>query len=189
MYYIFRIKKTGMPAPEFHWWATDAFLYKGLYNPLARGLCGVSPNLITGLSFVMTVPILQTLLNGGGLPTLLVLVFVRQSLDCLDGAVARQCNAASKLGAYLDIWCDIGALAIFFGVLVYSTVGQERWLLAGTLGAVGVYFGTTMTLQAIKEHTGRREAEPYVSALDAFVNHNTVVLMLLGAAAIYKVYL
>lgn len=174
-----------MPAPEAHWWATDAVLYAGLYNPLAKRLCGVSPNAITVASFAMVFPILKTLLNNGGLFTLLALVFVRQSLDCLDGAVARHCNAASKLGAYLDIWSDIGSLVIFFGAVVAQTVAGSRWLLAGTLGGIGVYFGTTMTLMAVKEHTGKRTVSPYANGLDAFVNHNTVLLMLLGATAIH----
>lgn len=129
----------------------------------------------------MTFPILQNLLNGGSVWALLGMVFVRQSLDCLDGSVARSCRKQSQLGAYLDIWSDVAAMALFFIVITNQLFQAERWLAAGVSGGVGAYLFITMTNMGIKEHTGVRKEKPYSNALDKFLNNNTVVLMLVAA--------
>lgn len=47
------------------------------------------------------------------------LMFIRASLDCLDGAVARSCNKQSELGKKLDIILDYVSSVVIAGVIIY----------------------------------------------------------------------
>ncbi len=114
-----------MPAPTEHWFATDSFLYKQLYQPLAAHMCWIHPNIITLMCFLFVFPILYGLHNGWPLWILLGIVFVRQSLDCLDGAVARECKVASKLGALLDILEDTATVILLGGYMVWALRTQR----------------------------------------------------------------
>ena len=169
-----------MPAPDKLWWSTDSYLYKHLYEPLSKHLCIVSPNLITALSFLMTFPILYVLLEYKSLPLLLLLVFIRQSFDCMDGAVARACNACTKIGAHLDIWSDIIAASIFFTAIVFRLFCLNRDTDAWILSIGGGLIVVNMTMAAIKENNNTRVHNPYTNGLDKFLNNNTMVSMLLG---------
>ena len=93
-----------MPLPQS---GTDVPIYRML-NPVARGLCNtvITPNVISVLGILMTIPALFAL-HGKRAGWFLIIVVIRQLLDCLDGTVARECNAQSKLGNLLDSTGDL----------------------------------------------------------------------------------
>jgi phosphatidylglycerophosphate synthase len=139
-----------MPAPDNEWWSTDYYLYKYLYKPLSEHTCVVPPNVITLLSFIMTFPILFALFQQRSLPILLLFVFIRQSFDCLDGAVARSCDTGSKLGAYLDIWSDIVAAAIFLVAVILYLISKKRIEAAWGVGIGGGIVWFNLVAAAVK---------------------------------------
>lgn len=99
--------------------STDGILYSLLYEPLSKQLCFLNPNWITISCFLMLGPIIYGLEKGWSLGTLLGIMFLRQSLDCLDGAVARSCNKKTKLGATLDVAEDTATVFIFGGYITW----------------------------------------------------------------------
>jgi len=92
-----------MPEPEQ---GTDVYTYKYLVNPLAEKICFMNPNTITALNMLLTPITAYGLYYNWETNTLILLVLLRQYIDCLDGAVARKCNKSSKFGADLDLTSD-----------------------------------------------------------------------------------
>jgi phosphatidylserine synthase len=172
-----------MPAPATSL-STDYWLYEYVYVPLATRLCTVHPNLLTAACFALLAPLLWGLHAGWPLWILLVIAVIRQSLDCLDGAVARQCGTSSRLGAILDILEDtltVGAMSAF---IVWIMLGKRdripMWITiaaAAVLAWIFVRFvGYTVDTVQGREFTQ--------SPLERFVHDNSVV----GAVLIVTIF-
>lgn len=172
-----------MPAPKDTSWSTDHYLYEWIYNPLAEQLCFLNPNHITIACFLMLVPILYGLRAGWGLPLLLALTFVRQSLDCLDGAVARACNKRSRLGAILDMTEDVMSIASIGIFVVYMLSGRSPLLMwAAALFFLGLVAGFARHLIA----TWNGE-EAHYNTIERLFHDNTVIAALVGIAGVHWV--
>jgi phosphatidylglycerophosphate synthase len=92
-----------MPQPDS---GSDVYIYK-LLKQLTPKYCWLCPNLITIASIAMTLPIILNLYHRRACMELIVLMVLRQLLDCLDGVIARECNKQSRLGELLDHGGDI----------------------------------------------------------------------------------
>lgn len=98
----------------------------------------------------MIIPLAYGLMHGWSLSTILLLAFIRISLDCLDGAVARSCNLYSELGKILDSASDLITVLTLLVVVVY-TVGKKKGFNSSyfkmitmlLLLALGIYIYTT----------------------------------------------
>jgi phosphatidylglycerophosphate synthase len=163
-----------MPAPSSHsWFASDAILYDVLYDPMAAHLCWLHPNIVTAACFLLIVPIIYGMNVGWPLWILLVVTFVRQSLDCLDGAIARRCGTASKLGALLDIVEDtvtVGALCLFVLWMVWNRPLLRLLLVYIVTHALIVY------VSQIADHVAGRSIT--YSAFEQYIHDNTVITSL-----------
>lgn len=148
-----------MPAPTAAIWATDHWLYESIYKPLASQVCFVDPNLITIACFALVAPLLWGLWAGWPLWVLLVIAFVRQSLDCMDGAVARECDRKSRTGAILDVLEDtltVGLMGTFIVFIMWRK--QQRiplWATAATAAFMVFSFArfAGYTVETIQGHT------------------------------------
>lgn len=160
-----------MPAPQDSIVATDAFLYTYLYTPLSAKLCWVNPNIVTVLCFLCVFPLVYGLHMGWSLWALLSLMFVRQSLDCLDGAIARQCGTTSKTGALLDIVEDTLSVAVLGIYMLWALRSRLEVMLP--LGA-GVLYALAICVRQIRDHLADR-AVAY-SVFEKLMHDNTVVL-------------
>ncbi|MBI4494803.1 MAG: CDP-alcohol phosphatidyltransferase family protein [Chloroflexi bacterium] len=111
-----------------------------LAEPLARLLVrlGVSANALT-LASVLANGIVAALLSQSAFVAAGLLLLVGNSLDFLDGAVARASGQASDFGAFLDSVCDrYSELLVFFGlVLWYGGQGDQVGLALAFLAAAG----------------------------------------------------
>ena len=107
-----------MPEPISNF-STDKYIYK-LTKAISPYLCHISPNIISITGFLFIIPILGNLAYRRGLYELLILAFIKQFFDCLDGTVARTCNTGSVLGAKLDILLDT-----IFGIIISIYVFQH----------------------------------------------------------------
>ncbi len=92
--------------------STDKYIYQ-LTKAISPYLCAISPNTISIVGFLFVIPILLNLSYKRSLLELLILAFIKQFFDCLDGTVARTCNTGSVFGAKLDILLDT-----IFGIII-----------------------------------------------------------------------
>ena len=168
-----------MPAPSRSWWATDAVLYDVLYEPLAAHLCWLSPNIVTVACFLLVAPLVYGLHVGWPLWTLLAIAFVRQSLDCLDGAIARRCGSVSNLGALLDVLEDTATVAVL-GLFVLWTVWDKSLWLRLVVSYIVTHALVVYGRQVADHVTGRPVT---YSVFEQFIHDNTVVLAVAFIAA------
>ena len=110
--------------------SSDYYLYKYLYNPIAKKICFIHPNIITILGALLTIPIFYNYYNNQSMTIYMTLVIFRAILDSLDGAVARNCNSGSKIGALLDIFSDtlcISTIGILFLYRLYQIKDDNKY--------------------------------------------------------------
>jgi phosphatidylglycerophosphate synthase len=163
-----------MPAPSAVWWATDSVLYDALYKPLSAHLCWLDPNIVTIACFALVFPLIYGLHYRWSLGALVALAFVRQSLDCMDGAIARRCKTTSKTGALLDVMEDTATVALLGGFMVWS-LWKKPFVAIPML--VFILYTLTVYVRQVGDHLADR---PVVySAFEQFVHDNTVVLSMI----------
>lgn len=166
-----------MPAPSH---GTDAILYDALYKPLSDNLCWLHPNWVTIGCFALVGPIIYGLHYGWSLATLVILMFMRQSLDCMDGAIARQCGSTSKLGALLDIVEDTLTVTLLGCYMIWRL--WSRPVIAVPFAAI-VLYSLTVYVRQIRDHLADRPIQ--YSDFEQFVHDNTVVLSVALIAAFH----
>lgn len=119
--------------------------------PLVRGLARaeVRPDTLTVLGLAAEVIAgLLLALNARGWA--LVMIFLGQILDSLDGELARYCGSASPLGGFLDSVCDhYGDLAVYLGLLWPSLqAGARVDVILIALALFGSVFGSHVRSRA-----------------------------------------
>ena len=110
--------------------SSDYYLYKYLYNPIAKKICFIHPNIITILGALLTIPIFYNYYNNQSMIIYITLIIFRAIFDSLDGAVARNCNSGSKIGALLDIFSDtlcISTIGILFLYRLYQIKDDNKY--------------------------------------------------------------
>lgn len=106
------------------------------------------PNILTGLRFILTIPIVFTLINQEYFTTI-ILFFIAGSTDALDGFIAKKFNFQSRIGSILDPAADKFLLTIVF-LTMYLTNILPLWLFALIFlrdimivtGAIGFFIGS-----------------------------------------------
>ena len=164
-----------MPSPSSSSWiATDGLLYDAVYNPMAKQLCFLNPNWVTAACFAMLAPLAYGLYARWPLWLLLILMFIRQSLDCMDGAIARACKTTSWLGAFLDSLEDTVTIIVFGAVALWilSKKRLPEWLF-NTLVGVWIVGIVLFGLYTYKTYRGEKFVNNWLSQ---FVNDNTVLI-------------
>ncbi len=126
-------------------------VYRKFSRPIARFLAkfNVNPTLIT---FIATFVGLFSgyLIAIGEIYKGVVVLFVSQILDCVDGDLARITNRVTKVGGFLDrVFDRFVDAAIIMGIIALSP--PDLWLV-GTLAIVGS-FGVSMS-RAMAEAEG-----------------------------------
>jgi phosphatidylglycerophosphate synthase len=109
-----------MPEPIGKY-ASDRLIYTHICNPLSKQLCGVDPSFITFLGLLSVIPIVKNLYYNGSTQHLVFWLALRALLDCLDGAVARNCNKESHQGAVFDISSDLLCASLISLIVIKHT--------------------------------------------------------------------
>lgn len=175
-----------MPAP-LSTWSSDHWLYENIYKPLAAKACFVDPNIITVLCFALIGPLLWGLWARWPLWVLLTIAFVRQSMDCMDGAVARECDRKSRTGAILDVLEDtltVSLIGLFVVWLMWRSPRVFPRLLTGVV-AVGFLWVASRFAYYTSETIQGRSFSDAQTAIEAFAHDNSVVF---AVAAIYIIW-
>lgn len=150
-----------MPEPKSIY-STDKFIYNYITNPIAESICFIHPNYITFIKLLLTIPITIGLLNNWSILSIVILILIRQVLDCLDGSVARKCNKQSEFGAKFDSITD----NIFFVTIIVSMIylfynknDQNKYIgliIVSVLSMIMIYSDNTsddnIITHIIKEH-------------------------------------
>ncbi len=108
-------------------------------------------------------------------------MFVRQSLDCLDGAIARACNKKSWLGAFLDSLEDTLTVFIFGGFIIWTLSVKKlpEWMFRGLI-ALWLITSVVFTSYTIKTYQGE-----YFEWNDVtHIIHDNTVIITLGVVAV-----
>ena len=99
----------------------DIISYDKYINyPLARKIApycyklGIKPNHVTIMNMIFRIYIFYDYYKTGLSIKTLVFCILTHMIDALDGTIARTYNQTSKLGAKLDIYCDL----VFWPILV-----------------------------------------------------------------------
>lgn len=95
-----------MPEPTH--WGLNTPVYRSLKKVLQcyPGLCCISPNVITILGGLVTIPVVRNILFHHPAWQLFAWAVLREVLDIADGQVASSCNTTSRTGAILDVTMD-----------------------------------------------------------------------------------
>lgn len=118
-------------------------IFKGLVlriaHPLAKA--GVRPNTITYVSLLLSFIAALSLSLTGIQLVFGIFVFVSGLFDGVDGAVARERNVASDVGAFTDSVVDkvseiliLGAIAVAYSGIVILGVPVELWVIIAISG-------------------------------------------------------
>jgi CDP-diacylglycerol--glycerol-3-phosphate 3-phosphatidyltransferase len=102
-------------------YGSDNIIYY-ITNKISPYLCVTSPNLISVIGFLFVFPILYNYSYNRSMIELMILAFMRQFFDCLDGSVARVCNKTTKFGAKLDISLDVLTYVLLGIYLAYRII-------------------------------------------------------------------
>ena len=118
-------------------------IFKGLVLWIARPLAraGVRPNSITYFSLLLALLAALVLNLTGSSIVFGVLVFLCGLFDGVDGAVARERNIASDVGAFTDSVVDkvsevliLGSVAIAFSGVIFLSLPVEWWVILAITG-------------------------------------------------------
>ena len=165
-------------------WSVDYWFYKYLYEPLSRQLCFIHPNYITIANLFMLIPIAYGLLHRWSLGSIIALAFVRGSLDCLDGAVARSCNKTSEFGKYLDIAVDNISVIILLFVISYIIVKNHSFT-PKTVGFISMFLA--IIAAAAYCTTTLLQNNAASSKFVQFIHDNTVLHHLTSATIAWSI--
>ena len=111
----------------------STFVVRKLSKPLTRLAIrlGLSPNVITALSFLIGVAAAALFASGQWWWVLLGAVLLQVSLiiDCVDGEVARATRQFTSVGAWLDAATDrVKEFAVYAGLAIGATrMGGDTW--------------------------------------------------------------
>ena len=108
-----------MPQPDCIY-CSDYYLYKYIFNPIAKNICFIHPNIVTIIGGLLTIPMYNNLINNGSISVFVLIGLFKSILDCLDGSIARKCDLRSDIGALLDISVDTITLNILLSVVMYK---------------------------------------------------------------------
>jgi len=119
------------------------YVYRKVSRPIAKELAkfNVNPNSITIVSTVIGIAS-GFVIAMGKVVEGVILIFISQILDCVDGDLARSTNRVTRVGAYLDrVFDRFVDSAIVIGIVALNPL--ELWL-PGFLAIVGS-FGVSIT--------------------------------------------
>lgn len=177
-------------------YSTDYYVYNYVVNPIAKRICFISPNLITFLGLLLTIPICQNLLNKGSTTEFMCLVLLRYFMDCLDGSVARKCNKKSKFGAIFDIVSDTISNLIIALLILYIIIKTKKNVLLNTiiiLSIISVIINIYMVLkyEIFNDRSGslkNNSSHYFDNKIIKLIHDNMLILIISGYLPI-KLYL
>ena len=168
-YYLRQI----MPEPDNSLFSTDYYLYKYIYNPLAKKLNFLYPNTVTVIGTLITIPMALNLLYNGNFNMFIFMGLFRTICDCLDGALARVNNQQTRLGGILDILNDSIFTLCLGSISIYKLL-LKNYICSSIVIFILIVYAIRIL---IKELKGVRTYENmFISKYDKFFHDNTTII-------------
>ena len=168
-----------MPQPDNATFSIDYYIYENIYNPIAKNICFIHPNIITIIGGLLTMPMYKNLLYDGDINIFIFIGFIKYILDCLDGSIARKCNLKSEIGAFLDIFMDTVSINSLLLLSIYKLYSKRKEYfynkyLIFIAGLIIIYF-----LNQVKEEiqTIRNKDSMFISKIDKFIHDNLILII------------
>jgi len=180
-----------MPEPISKY-STDRPIYY-ITKKLAPSICFIHPNVISMVGFLFVIPILYNLYKNRSVCELIILGFIRQFFDCLDGTVARSCNTCSLFGAKLDIGLDfvtfiLISIYIILHIIYHPPELYTSIILSGMVIGGLYYLGKYLydKQQADKNNTDIDKIE--FDPVSRFCHDNSIIITILLLVFIKKIH-
>ena len=180
-----------MPEPTSKF-ASDNVIYY-LTNKISKHLCFISPNVISIVGFLFVIPILHNYINDRSFIELIILAFIKQFLDCLDGSVARNCDKMTSFGAKLDVFLDnlsifvISAYAIYVFIVNRPKELYKNVLLIGGMTMFLITSCYEIYKISVEKIESKHKNELYLSIKNFF--HDNMTLFSIVSYVIIKILL
>lgn len=128
---------------EDEWWSSFVTAPLAiLANYFAVVVPAITPNRITGASFLVAVLAAVCILIGGALWFVAAAVLIHAShvLDCMDGQMARYRKVSSAGGSYYDRLTDQVQVTLWFGAAGFAAYVQTQSVVPVFLALIGISF-------------------------------------------------
>ena len=73
-----------MPQPDCIY-CSDYYLYKYIFNPIAKNICFIHPNIVTIIGGLLTIPMYNNLINNGSISVFVLIGLFKSILDFSAG--------------------------------------------------------------------------------------------------------
>ncbi len=155
--------------------------FRRLLNPVVSLLAhtGISPNVLTFLGPVLTLPVAYLYLQGRFSSAALALIAVGL-FDTLDGQLARHLNRTTAFGAFLDSSLDRVAEAILFGTWMWVF----RFQFPGVLWVYLAFVGSFMVSYARARGEGLG-ASTRVGPMDRAIRYVWIIAASLAGPGVF----
>jgi phosphatidylglycerophosphate synthase len=128
---------------EDEWWSSFVTSPMAIAaNYVAVELPWITPNRITGMSFLVAVSAAVCVVIGGisNFVIAAVLIHLSHILDCMDGQMARYRKSSSATGSYFDRMTDQVQVTLWFGAAGYASYSQTMSIIPVLLALIGIGF-------------------------------------------------
>lgn len=127
------------------WWSSFVTAPLGIFfNYTAVEVAWITPNRLTGASFLVAVVATICIVIGGTANFVAAAVLIQLShvLDCMDGQMARYQKVCSPVGSYIDRMTDQVQVALWFSAAAYAAFIQFSSVTPVFLALFGIAFYT-----------------------------------------------
>ena len=104
----------------------DMFVYNQIKLMKNKNVCMFHPNVYTFLGLSCIPLIVYNIYFHESVSLAIFIIFIKSSLDILDGSIARKCNLVSEFGHTLDHLSDL----LFYGaiglLLLYKSISNRK---------------------------------------------------------------
>ena len=119
----------------------------------------------------------------------MILMFIRYFLDCLDGAIAGECDKKSKFGAFFDILSDF-TMIMSLNLIVFYTIlkNKARNIINISVLAAIMIISIFAIKNILSEIFGKRSSKGqyFTNEFHKFIEDNGLVSMTLYSLFVKK---
>lgn len=159
---------------------SDLWIVNNIFSKSLITFCylKIHPNVLTILSLIMSLslPIFHQM---GQYALVMILIFIRQLLDLLDGPVARECNKTSKIGGMLDTIADYALLCSLVFILCYKYLGNNYLSFIISLITLMFAINVTIYLYGVSSIYDHSKIKDGISVHSIVANHSIIISILI----------
>jgi len=158
------------------WWSSFVTAPLGLLiNYLIIDIKWITPNIITGVSFVTALLSALFVIEGGNFNFFIAAILIQLShvFDCMDGQMARYRKTTTASGSYFDRVSDQLQVTIWFTSVAYADFLQSGNILPIILAFIGVaLYSLRGYVKYVAIHVKMTQNSQYLKDMEHLVQTN-----------------